>query len=117
MRTISLKLPDDLPADLAKTAKATRVTKSSPVRESLEKARHEQPRADAVSCHYLSRDLAGTLKRLPKDLAHNPKYMEGFGPVKIVTCMSVEWFRNTTWNDSIEQMFNEKLHRAGRKEQ
>jgi len=31
--------------------------------------------------------------------------------------MSVEWFRNTTWNDSIEQMFNEKLHRARRKEQ
>lgn len=28
-----------------------------------------------------------------------------------------EWFRNTTWNESIEQAFNEKLHRARKKEQ
>ena len=27
----------------------------------------------------LARDLAGSLKGLPRDLAHNPKYMEGFG--------------------------------------
>jgi predicted DNA-binding protein len=79
MRTISLKLPDDLLAQLAKTAKARRVTRSSLVRESLEKALHEQPRAGAVSCYDLARDLAGTVKGLPRDLAHNPKYMEGFG--------------------------------------
>ena len=33
----------------------------------------------AVSCYDLARDLAGTVKGLPKDLADNPKYMEGFG--------------------------------------
>src|ERR1035437_5856891 len=54
MRTISVKLPDDLLAELAREAKARRVTKSSLVRESLEKG-------------------------LPKDLADNPKFMEGFG--------------------------------------
>ena len=36
MRTISLKLPDDLLADLEREAKARRVNKSVLIRESLE---------------------------------------------------------------------------------
>ena len=79
MRTISVKLPDHLLAQLGKQAKARRVTKSWLVRESLEKGLHEQPPAGEASCYDLARDLAGTLKGLPKDLADNPKYMEGFG--------------------------------------
>ena len=79
MRTISVKLPDELLAELARQAKARRVTKSWLVRKSLEKGLHEQPPAGAVSCYDLARDLAGTVKGLPKDLADNPKYMEGFG--------------------------------------
>jgi tetratricopeptide (TPR) repeat protein len=31
--------------------------------------------------------------------------------------MSTDWFRNTTWNETVERNFNEKLHRARRKEQ
>lgn len=31
--------------------------------------------------------------------------------------MSADWFRNATWNEAVEQAFNEKLHRARRKEQ
>lgn len=79
MRTISLKLPDALLAQLNRQAKARRVTKSTLVRESLEKALHQEPEAGAVSCYDLARDLAGSIKGLPKDLAENPKYMEGFG--------------------------------------
>ena len=79
MRTISLKLPDDLLAQLEGEAKARRITKSSLVRESLEKALRSQSPAGAVSCYDLARDLAGTVKGLPKDLADNPKYMKGFG--------------------------------------
>jgi predicted DNA-binding protein len=79
MRTISVKLPDELLAQLDREARARRVTKSCLVRESLEKALHEQPPAGAVSCYDLARDLAGTVKGLPKDLAGNPKYMDGFG--------------------------------------
>jgi predicted DNA-binding protein len=75
MRTISLKLPDELVAKLSRKAKARRVTKSWLVRESLEKALHELPQAGAVSCYDLARDLAGAIKGLPKDLADNPKYM------------------------------------------
>ena len=79
MRTISLKLPDDLLANLDNEARKRRVTKSSVVRESLEKALHQRPSAREVSCYDLARDLAGSIKGLPKDLANDPKYMEGFG--------------------------------------
>ena len=78
MRMISVKLPDDLFAQLDREAKTRRVTKSLLVRESLEKGLHEQPPAGAVSCYDVARDLAGTVKGLPKDLADNPEYMEGF---------------------------------------
>jgi ribbon-helix-helix CopG family protein len=79
MRTISLKLPEDLLADLASEARARRVTRSGLVRESLEKELRRQPPARTLSCYDLARDLAGTVKGLPEDLADDPKYMRGFG--------------------------------------
>lgn len=79
MRTISLKLPDDLLANLDNEARKRRVTKSALVRESLEKALHQQPSSREVSAYDLARDLAGSVKGLPEDLANDPKYMQGFG--------------------------------------
>ena len=79
MRTISLKLPDDLLLRLESQAKARRVTKSSLVRESLEKALRRPPSVEAVSCYDLACDLASTVKGLPTDLADEPKYMDDFG--------------------------------------
>lgn len=79
MRTISLKLPDDLLAHLDDEAMKRGVTKSSLVRESLEKALRQPPPTGAISCYDMARDLAGTVKGLPEDLADDPKYMEGFG--------------------------------------
>jgi hypothetical protein len=79
VQTITLKLSDDLFAQLAKTAKARRMTRSSRVHEMLEKALCGQSPPGTVSCYTVARDLAGTVKGLPKDLANNPKYMEGFG--------------------------------------
>jgi len=79
MQTISLKLPDDLLADLEREAKVRRVSKSVLVRQSVEKALRHRSRRGAASCYDLARDLAGTVKGLPRDLAHNPKYMERFG--------------------------------------
>ena len=77
MRTISLKLPDDLLAQLADQAKARSVTKSSLVREGLSLVLYES--RSAPSCYDLAVDLAGTVKGLPEDLASDPKYWEGFG--------------------------------------
>ena len=78
MQTISLKVPDELLEHLEKEAKARRITKSVLVRESLEKAlRPTVP--GASSCYDLARDLAGIVKGMPRDLAHNPRYLQGFG--------------------------------------
>jgi predicted DNA-binding protein len=79
MRTISLRLPDEILAQLDAEAKARGVTRSFLVRESLEKVLHKESSGGAVSCYDLARDLAGAIKGLPEDLAGNPKYMEGFG--------------------------------------
>jgi hypothetical protein len=78
MQTISLKLSENLLAELEREARTRRITKSALVRESLEAALRRQPRRRA-SCYDLARDLAGQVKGLPRDLAHNPKYMKGFG--------------------------------------
>ena len=79
MTTISLKLPDHLLAQLEREARAKRVTKSHLVRESLEQALNAGPDATGGSCYDLARDLAGSVKGLPKDIATNPRYMDGFG--------------------------------------
>ena len=79
MQTISLKLPEDLLADLKREAKARRISQSVLVRESLEAALRNRSRHGAASCYDLARDLAGSVKGLPRDLAGNPKYMDGFG--------------------------------------
>ena len=79
MRTISLKLSEDLLADLKREAKARRVSKSALVRESLEAALRNRARRGAASCYDLARDLAGSVKGLPRDLASNPRDMQGFG--------------------------------------
>ena len=79
MRTSSLKLPDDLLTLLNSEAKTRRVTKSFLVREGLEKTLRPKSKASEASCYDLASDLAGSVKGLPKDLATNPKYMEGFG--------------------------------------
>ncbi len=78
MRTISLRLPDDLLAQLENEARLRRVTKSRLVRDNLEKALSTPSRAGAPSCYDVARDLAGSVKGLPEDLAENPKYITGF---------------------------------------
>jgi len=70
MQTISLKLPDDLLADLEREAKARRVTKSVLLRESLETALRRRPRR-GPSCYDLARDLSGAVKGLARDFATN----------------------------------------------
>lgn len=79
MRTISLKLPDELLAELDTAAKGRRTTRSSLVRQSLEKALRRPASRGPRSCYDLAHDLAGSIKGLPKDLFNNPKYVEGFG--------------------------------------
>jgi predicted DNA-binding protein len=53
MRTISLRLPDDLLANLDDEARKRGMTKSALVRESLERAFHQSPEAQADNPKYL----------------------------------------------------------------
>jgi hypothetical protein len=90
MSTISLKLPDRLLELLEKESKTRRTTKSSLVREciekqlpakpSLAKTRKLQPSASVYdqALPILKKAWARN-GRLPRDLATNPKYMKGFG--------------------------------------
>jgi hypothetical protein len=79
MRTISRKLPDDLLAQFDREAKSRRTAKSSLVRESLAKRFSKESAAGPLSCYDAARDLAGSVRGLPEDLAVNPVYMKDFG--------------------------------------
>lgn len=80
MSTLSLKLPDSLLLRLDQESRQRRMTKSAFVRAALERELEPPQTAKGASCYDLARDLAGSIKkRLPKDLATNPKHMEGFG--------------------------------------
>jgi hypothetical protein len=79
MATISLKLPDLLLEVLEKESRARGTTKSALVRECLTKSLDGHRSGEASTCYDLAHDLAGSLKGLPRDLATNPKHMDGFG--------------------------------------
>lgn len=79
MNTISLKLPDRLLERLEEASRARGTTKSSLVRECLEQSLDARPVGGKATCYDLAGDLAGSLKGLPRDLATNRKYLEGFG--------------------------------------
>jgi len=78
VRTISLKLSADLLEQLTSEAKARRITRSDLMRKILESELGEKHQASSPSCYDLARDLAGSVKRLPRDLA-NPKCLEDLG--------------------------------------
>ena len=77
MRTISLKLPDDIDAKLEARARGLGRTKSAITREALSRFLEGEP-APGVSCLDLVRDLVGAV-RGPGDLASNKKYLRGYG--------------------------------------
>jgi len=77
MRTISLKLPDDIDAKLEARARDLGITKSEITREALSRYLEGEP-TQGVSCLDLVRDLVGTA-RGPGDLASNKKYLRGYG--------------------------------------
>ena len=79
MNTISLKLPDRLLTLLEEESRIRRTTKSSLVRECLERALATRPPGGEATCYDLARDLAGSVKGLPRDLAIHSRYLEGFG--------------------------------------
>ena len=91
MTTISLKLPEPLLARLEKASRTRRTTKSSLVRECLEKqlptkaaSTKDSPKPPPDDSFYaqalpILKKAWHRRGRGHRDLATNPKYMEGFG--------------------------------------
>ncbi len=74
MRTISLKLPDELDQRLETLAKRRRTSRSEVIRAALEA--FEPARAESFTA--AAADLVGSLVG-PKDLASAPRHMLGYG--------------------------------------
>jgi len=77
VKTISLKLPDEIDARLESHAEALGKTKSELTREALTSFL-EGEGASRGSCLDLVRDLVGSA-RGPGDLASNKKHLRGYG--------------------------------------
>lgn len=76
MDLLSVKVPSTLRRRLAQEARRRGVSQSRVIRESLEAALVERPRARGeLSCADLAADLMGSM-RGPRDASTNPKYLE-----------------------------------------
>jgi Arc/MetJ-type ribon-helix-helix transcriptional regulator len=81
MKTISLKLADELLRELERAARERGQSKSEVVRVALAQFLSNGQRAEStrpISALELAGDLVGCAEG-PGDLSTNPKYMEGYG--------------------------------------
>jgi len=77
MKTLTLKVDAGLANWLETEAKRLGRTKSQIAREALERGRQGKA---APSVHDLMKDVCGSIKGAPRDMARNmKKYMKGFG--------------------------------------
>jgi len=77
MKSISLKLPDHLEAQLAKASQDGNTSRSEIVRAALE-AYFTKSGEGRPNCLDLAGDLVGSLEG-PRDLSANPKHLKGYG--------------------------------------
>lgn len=78
MKTISLKLPDDLDKELTSRAEHGRTTKSALIREAIEGYLAQAPSPRKGSFLELAGDLIGGLEG-PGDLSYNKEYLKDYG--------------------------------------
>ncbi len=76
MKTLTLKLPEDLAALLEHKARELGRTKSDLARQAVVDLLDS---GQARSCHDLMQAGCGSWKNAPRDLATNKKYLKGFG--------------------------------------
>jgi predicted DNA-binding protein len=75
MKTLTMKVPEELLAWLENESKRANRAKSAVVREILQ--RHQ--RAQARSALDMAADLCGCVQSGVRDLARNKKHLKGFG--------------------------------------
>jgi Arc/MetJ-type ribon-helix-helix transcriptional regulator len=79
MTTISLKIPEELVSKIDAMARSKSTSRSALLREALEEKLKTMARKKPLSLHDQSADLCGKGKSGLRDLASNPKHLEGFG--------------------------------------
>jgi metal-responsive CopG/Arc/MetJ family transcriptional regulator len=78
MKTISLKLPDDIDRELSSRAEKDGTTKSALIREAIEGYLSHGSGARKGSFLELAGDLIGCVEG-PSDLSYNKTYFKNFG--------------------------------------
>ncbi len=77
MKTLTVRLPEPLVADIEAESRGRKLSKSDVVRERLERAPRQRRRAAALDT---IADLVGSVKGLPSDLsADKKKYLNATG--------------------------------------
>ncbi len=79
MKTLTLKLPDGLAAEIAAEASARRIAKSEVVRQRLMRKAGGQSRSAAGSIWSRMSDLVIQNDPLPADLSSNKVHLRGYG--------------------------------------
>ena len=75
MKTLTVKLRDELATWLSRRSRELGRPKSDLVREALQRSFEG---VNGVSCHDLFADVCGSVDG-PKDLSTNPRHLSGFG--------------------------------------
>jgi len=78
MKTISIKLPDDLVAKIRHATKKRGETRSGYIRESVEEYLSKEKNQDMGSCLDHARDISGCVEG-PPDLSKNPAHIDHCG--------------------------------------
>jgi hypothetical protein len=78
MKTVSLKIPDEVDAKLKQLSQERGAAKSDIIRDALECYFANRKNGGKLSCSELAGDLVGSVSG-PVDLATNPKHMQGYG--------------------------------------
>ena len=78
MKTLSVKVSDDLNLKLAAVAAKRKENKSNLIREAIETIVNANEAITPNSCLDLAKDLIGSVEGSP-DLSYNKKYLKGYG--------------------------------------
>jgi Arc/MetJ-type ribon-helix-helix transcriptional regulator len=78
MKTISVKVPEELDLKLTAVAAKRRESKSALIRAALDLVVESDDKANSNSCLDLAKDLIGAAEG-PPDLSHNKKYLKDYG--------------------------------------
>lgn len=78
MKSISVKIPDELAAKLAHVCKESGTAKSNVIRDALDAYFAGHANGSRLTCIELAANLVGSVTA-PSDLATNPKHMRGYG--------------------------------------